>query len=122
MNVIAKNEDVISKLTGNETLLDGEVKGLSIFLEDDDLVITVDVKIRRKKSKFKSIKIKFLEVEEYSFYYVASIFFYNIERVKLFSLERGNFYLSLDPYDDKQEMDERDQDFIISKRLELIVN
>ena len=63
------------------------------------------------------LKIKFTQVLEYCFYYEKSRSFYNVERCKFF--KKGElFYISLDPVNEVEEIDERDQDIIMCKQIE----
>jgi hypothetical protein len=117
MKLIAKNDQLIAALTDTETMLDGKLTRLNIY-EDLKIGLIIEVYINLLHSKKQNeIVIRFLEVEEYIFYYSNSSYFYYIERCKFFA-SANKYYLSLDPYDEKEVVNQQDQDFILSKSIE----
>ena len=74
----------------------------------------------RTKSDFESIRLEFLGVEEYCFYSSHS-YGNSIERYKFFKAQTGLYYISLDPFNEAIEINEHDQDFVISKSVKFQV-
>ena len=114
MKEIGKGKDLLSKLSGENSILDASVKRISIFDEDDALKIELVLNMR-SSSEYGSILICFEDVIEYGFYYTQEHIFYNIEQYKFFYNPKSGYYISLDPIDEVNELSEEDQDFILSK-------
>jgi hypothetical protein len=115
MKEIGKNNKLLSKLTGENCLLDTKIEHLSIFAADN-LIIEITF-LMRPKSDFERVTIRFSGVLEYSFYYNTDYIFYNVERYKFFLDNNNNFYLSLDPFNEAVEISDQDQDYIIAKEV-----
>lgn len=115
MNEIGKNNSLLSKLSGENCLLDAKIERLVIY-NGVRLIIEITFKMR-PKSDFDRVLIRFIDVFEYSFYYNSDYIFYNIERYKFFSKNKNNFYLSLDPFDETSEISDKDQDYIFAKEV-----
>jgi hypothetical protein len=115
MEFIGKNELVINAFSKELTILDGLLEKVSIY--EVDYVLYIDVYIKLAHSKGKTCMLKFIDVQEYSFYHKSNYSFGNIEVYKF--LKNGDlYYISLDPYDDSLNCDEKDQDFIFSRTIE----
>ena len=71
-----------------------------------------------KLSTWQRIIISFEDVVEYGFYHNDKHIFYNVEDYKFkFIEETQEFYISFDPYPGTEQIDNRDGDFIKSKRI-----
>lgn len=115
MELIGRNDELLNIHPRLMPILDGELQRLNIYHQDYVLYVELDIKMRHKKGE--KCRIRFIGVSEYSFYYHNTSLGYNIERYKL--LKAGDsFYISLDPYDEDLNVDERDQDFILSSGIE----
>ncbi len=113
---IIKDDELISILTGNNSLISATVEGFEIFKSDYDLNIDVHIKLLYSKTNPHLI-LKFKQVLEYSFFHSSDQDFYYIESYKLFKSDKG-FYLSLDPFDETENIHLQDQDYIIAKSIE----
>lgn len=109
-----------------------------IFINDDSLISTSieEIKFNKdelgetqiqitisgfsKKSKFSKIGLLFNNIVEFNFYYNSDYIFYNIEAYKLIYFD-NQIYLSLDPEESTDDKSENDSDFILAKRLELLL-
>ena len=116
MNEIGKNLDLLSKLTGENCLLDTKIETISIFEMNFCLIAEITLKMR-KRSFFDKILLRLIGVKEYSFYYRSDRIFYNVERCKLLLSDEDFFYLCTDPFDDTNEISEHDQDYIFAKEI-----
>jgi hypothetical protein len=115
MNSVGKNEGLIDYMASKKLyLLSGVLNRVVIFEEQGMPCIELYFTLIAKKDR---LKIRFNNISEYSFYYRDDCYFYNIERCKFFK-NRDTFYLSLDPYDDKEEINDNDQDFILCREIE----
>jgi hypothetical protein len=118
MNFIAENNQVLEVLSNNESLISSELKKISIYYQDNGLVIDLNISLIYSK-KMKNILLQFIEVSEYSLKYTLDNFFYNIEEYKFYE-EKGTFYISLDPnYSVNIERDKNDNDYIVSSKIVL---
>lgn len=115
MNFIGKNEEVFKYMNIKKLyIINSELNNINIFEEEHKLYIELLFTLSPRNE---AMKIRFSTILEYSFYYKENYSFYNVERCKFF--KNGDiFYISLDPYDEKTEINERDQDFILCKEIE----
>ncbi len=116
MKAIGSGEQLLKSLVKQNSLLDAEVKRISIFEEGSLLSIELEFAMR-PSSVYRRIVLKFTEVKEYSFYYQQNYIFYNVERYKFFRMENGLYYLSLDPYDEAALPSEEDQDIVVAREV-----
>lgn len=115
---IGKDEELLDLLIEDMSILDANIYRISFF-EDSILgIVTADLhlELTRKKPKI-SINLKFVGVNECSFYYQKDMIFYNIELLKFFKDERG-FYLCIDPYGEEEIISPEDGSFILSSNIE----
>jgi hypothetical protein len=67
------------------------------------------------------IEILFEDVVEYGFYHNDKHICYNVEDYKFEFIEDTNeFYISFDPYSGTEQLDNRDGDFIKSKKIKYV--
>lgn len=120
MNLIANGKEAIDLLADNESLISGELKGFSVYKQNNRLLLNLDITLLYSK-KFKDITLQFVDVLEYSFYYNSKNNFYYIEDYKLFQTDE-QFYISLDPVDGSStEIDRNDNDFVIAKEIRVYI-
>ncbi|MES2376423.1 MAG: hypothetical protein V4553_07585 [Bacteroidota bacterium] len=113
-----KNDEVLALTSGSYLIHDSSVTRFDIQLKDRILNIDVYfVSIDRNTKANVGLKISFVDVSEYSFYWDASRHFYNVERYKFLKSENG-YYISLDPFDESQKLSNEDQEIILSKSIE----
>ncbi|GBC62889.1 hypothetical protein DENIS_3873 [Desulfonema ishimotonii] len=115
MKEIGKNIEVLSILSGENSILDAVLKRIIILQED---VLKVELLLQmRPNSEFDRVLLKFINVSEYCFYYNDETIFYNIERYKFFYDHPNGFYICLDPEEESQKPSDSDQDFIVAQNL-----
>ena len=120
MKLIHSGEKLVSYLSGDNSLLDGEIEKFEVYSKD--FVVQVDIHMEmRPSSEFKKILVRFSGCKEYCFYFNDSHYFYNVERVKFFQNEEKYFYVSFDPYDELEVCNEDDQDIILAKEVSAYV-
>jgi len=119
MEYLNKNEELIEQsFPGKFYPLDAVVTRFDIYQQDHRLYIDVYFSLPYHRFKAeKTLKLRFIDVIEYSFYWNASHNFYNVERYKFFKSEKG-YYISLDPVDKSDALSDDDQDIILSKEVE----
>jgi hypothetical protein len=116
MKFIAKDKELIDCLTGNLSLISSKLYKLDMYLVDDELAIDIYLKLLYAKNS-NVIKLAFLGIKEFSIFYTSDYNFYNIESYK-FIEDKGEYYLCLDPSDDKEDISKDDQDYILSNSVE----
>lgn len=116
MELIGLNEDLINKLSNNLTILDSRLSRIDIF-EDDGEELIIDIYLNLSYSKPKKIKIRFRGIEAYSFLYRKDHYFYFVQNLKFFKKD-ANFYLSMDPINEKEDISLEDQDYILCTSIE----
>lgn len=100
-------------LNNEISLLNSKIESINIFSENELLTISISLLLGQQR-----IKISFENVVEYSFYHNDKHIFYNVEDYKFkFIEETKEFYISFDPYSETEQIDNRDGDFIKSKKL-----
>ncbi len=115
MEEIAKNQQLLSVLSGKNSLLDSSLKKINIF-EDDTLKADL-VFWMLPRSQYRKLLIRFVDVSEYSFCWKKDHIFYYVERYKFIYDSQRNFYISLDPVDENPQVSDEDQDFIFSREI-----
>ncbi len=115
--MILRNKDVLNRFDQNYSLLSSVLFSLQIKQsENGALEICLVFKLTYPKDA--EVTIKFLDVQEYGFCHNSGHYFYNVESFKFFFSD-GQFYICLDPFDESDKMHAEDNDFIISREIEL---
>ena len=115
MELIGKDEELIDAFSKRLNILSGQLQKVSIYSSNYILCIDLDITLQYPEEK--NCVLRFIDIQEYSFYHNSDHYFYNIERFKFF--KNGDFfYISLDPYDEGSNVDENDQDFIVCRGVE----
>jgi hypothetical protein len=119
MEFINRNEELLSQsVPRGYYILDSQITRLDIYFENHQLYIDVYFSLPYHRFKAdKNLKLHFIGVTEYEFYWNDKFNFYTVERYKFFKSEKG-FYLSVDPYDESGEILEEDRDIIFCKEVE----
>jgi len=114
MDTLLKDDDLFYYLQSKKIyLVSSSLLKINIFQEEDCLFIELHFKINPSG---KLLKIKFIDIIEYSFYYKNNFYFYNVAYCKFF--KKGNtVYISLDPFDEEETIHKNDQDFILCKNV-----
>ncbi len=103
----------IDYLNSEISLIDSKIESIKIFSENDLLNISVSLLMGQQR-----LEISFEDVVEYGFYHNDKHIFYNVEDYKFeFIEETKEYYISFDPYSSKEQADNRDKDFIKSKKI-----
>jgi len=119
MEYIGKNEELIKQsISDGYYILDSEITRFDIYHKDHQLYIDVYFSLPFHRFKAdKNLKLHFIGVTEYDFYWNDKFNFYTVDRYKFFRSE-NSFYLSLDPYDEAETVLDEDHDFIFCKEVE----
>jgi hypothetical protein len=112
------NDEVPHFFTGDMSLISSSVTSIQIYNSDGVVAIDLDVSLLYSKSH-RNFKIRFVDVDEYSFYHNRDYNFYNIESLK-FLKDGSKFYISLDPDMATSMKSQSDNDFIVCKELQAI--
>lgn len=116
MEYIGKNEDLLQSV--NNSILDSEINRFDIYSKDHRLFIDVYFLLPDyRPTGGETLKLHFIGVTEYEFYWNDQHRFYTVERYKFLKSEKG-FYISLDPYDESEKILDNDHDIILSKEVE----
>ncbi|PCJ17203.1 MAG: hypothetical protein COB02_14245 [Candidatus Cloacimonadota bacterium] len=113
MNTI-KNKNLVKYINDNAILLDANLEGLTIYQIDNKL--NVDLTFSNCRKTKNNLILTLSEVKKINFYYDDTWYFYSIERFKLIE-NKSEYYLSLDPYDESNVMNDEDGGVIISKKI-----
>jgi hypothetical protein len=122
MKIVATNKDVFNYLTEEKSILSGQI--LSFYIWNFEEKVNCEIKIEINRCNKTTIFIlRFIDIDEYSLYYKNIFYFYNISRLKFFfDNVTERFYISLDPFDESEKISIEDQDFILGKGIELLVD
>jgi len=114
---IGKDEALLQYLTGINSIISGTVHRIVTDLQPMS-TSTVGIYIELLYAKTnKHILIRFTDVQVFDFIYDGNLYPYYIERFKLFKTESG-FYFSLDPWNEEETIDDRDQDKMRANGME----
>jgi hypothetical protein len=111
MEFIGKDHALFEQLN-KIYIISSTIRRFNIFTTDDSkLVVELEFQLRYAPGAI--LKLRFLEIKEYSFYWNSKYNFYYIETYKLLK-KNDLFYLSFDPEDETTlDISENDQDFIL---------
>ena len=110
MHLLAENDDALRLATSSETLLNATVEGFAVRYERDGLVVEVSFHLQHS-TRVNKLLLRFKPVTAYEFAYSEDVSFYNVESFKFLRVANG-YYLSLDPVNESDQTDERDNDTI----------
>ncbi len=116
MHLLAENHEALHLVTSSETLLNSTVEGFAIRYESDGLVAEVFLRLQHSK-QLSRLLLRFKPVISYKFAYSQEVAFYHVESFKFLRVANG-YYLSLDPVDESDEADERDNDTILAEGVQ----
>jgi hypothetical protein len=117
MKLIGKDHILLERLTSDIYILSSSIKSFNIFTTDEDeLIIEVVFELLYNPGSF--LKLRFMGIKEYSFYWNSTYNFYYVETYKLIK-KQDLFYISFDPEDETSlDISEADQDFILFNGFE----
>lgn len=107
-------------LPKNIDILDSSILSISIY--EANLVPHVKVLLKLVYPHNHYFMIIFKDVLCYSFSWNCDFIFYNVESYKLSINNEGLIYFSLDPDDSNLDRLESDNDYIVSKEIELYLS
>jgi hypothetical protein len=112
MHVLDEGKSLLEKLEANSALLDARLIGLNLFEDPnggrgDEPTLHLDF-YPRKGTFENKLRLVLKGVKEFNFYYDNRITFFYIVKYKLFQLPNGDFYVSLDPFDEGKTVCEDD--------------
>jgi len=117
MHLLAENNEALRLLTSSETLLNATVQGFAVRYERDGLVAEVVFHLQYSQ-RVNRLLLRFKPVSAYAFAYSDEFSFYHVERFKFLRVSTG-YYLSLDPVDERDQPDERDNDTIRAEGIQV---
>lgn len=121
MKQIGTDLALIKALKENNALLDAKMIDMNFSTEDNgNAIVQLDFEPRPGSYKEK-LRLEFRGIKEFAFYYDETIAFYYLERYKLFPTNDGDYYLSMDPYDEEENISQEDQGIIRAKKIEGIL-
>ncbi|MGH7022934.1 MAG: hypothetical protein ACREEB_04985 [Caulobacteraceae bacterium] len=113
--------EVVKYLSGRNTVRDGRLVSFAV----QDMVTKPVVKLVFEVSKqgsIRTVKLELRDVLEFSYSY-TSIDAPFIECLKCLWTDEGDFYLSLDPYDERERfISDQDNDCFRSKSVNLLTD
>jgi len=119
MEYINRNEELLKQsIPKGYYILDSEITRFDVYLKNYQ--VHIDVYFSLPYYRFnadKKLKLHFIGVTEYEFYWNDKYTFYIVERYKFFKTENG-FYISFDPYDESNEVLEEDHGIILCNEVE----
>ena len=111
--------DVVKFLNGPETVRDGSLVGFSVEGLATDPVIQLTFEVRRQ-SAVHVVKIELRDVQEFDYGYSKDNSPLVVEFLKCLMTDEGEFYLSLDPYNEHEDfVSADDNEFFRSGRVKL---
>ncbi|WP_123985387.1 hypothetical protein [Taibaiella soli] len=115
LSYLGCNDQIIDQSKSEFSLVSAYLNGIGINWENDQL--NIDLKFELFYPAGKRLVLKFNDVFEYDFNYNAAHYFYYVERLKLLKAE-NRYYISLDPVDQSEKIDAKDNDIIVATNLE----
>lgn len=119
LSFLGHNDQVIEQSKSEFSLISAYLNGIGINWENDQL--NIDLKFELLYPAGRQLMLKFNDVFEYDFNYNAAHYFYYVERLKLLK-SKNRYYISLDPVDQSEQIDARDNDIIMATGLEAYIS
>jgi len=117
MRQLGTGSALIKELKGNNALLDAKMIGMNFSTDPSDhFAVQLDFEPRQGSYKEK-LRLEFRDIKEFAFYYDDTTAFYYLECYKLFPTADGDYYLSMEPYDEEEKLSEEDQGIIRAKEI-----
>jgi hypothetical protein len=115
-----EGDAAITFLAGPGTVRDGVLKSLHVrdFAENPTIELVFDLPDR---GMARTVKLELSGIREFAYHYSGDSE-HVIELVKCLVTDRGEYYISLDPYDERELfVSENDNDFFKSTAIKLTV-
>jgi hypothetical protein len=116
MKNIGSGMNLIEDLYHNNALLDARIHRINMFEDSSDVVVQLEMTPREGSFPTKLL-LELRKVKEYYFCYEQPTIFYDVERYKLFQTEEGDFYLSIDPFDEDKSISKEDNGVIRAEAI-----
>jgi len=113
---LIENDDVLKFFSGNKSLVSSILKSIHIYEVSELLTIDIDISLLYSHTS-DIFRIRFQGVIEFSFFHNRDYYFYNIANLKFLTIN-NNFYISLDPDESVASMSHKDNDYILSSKLQ----
>ncbi|WP_101688329.1 hypothetical protein [Dysgonomonas massiliensis] len=97
-------------------LRDSSLESIFIYKEDYILYIDIVFKVVSKTTTF--LKLRCIDVVKYNILWDSDYSFYDVSHYKLLK-DNELFYLSLDPYEESDEISELDNDFLLCRQMKV---
>ena len=111
--------DVVKYLNGPDTVRDGSLVSLSVAHVATVPVIELVFEVPRKLGA-RVVKIELRDIREFDYWYSEDNPPVVIAFVKCLMIDAGDFYLSLDPYDERENfVSSEDHEFFRAGRVKL---
>ena len=111
--------DVVKYLNGHNSVRDGALVGFSIQQIITEPVIELVFEVSRAGGVH-TVKLELRDIQEFQYDYSKEDPQYVIEALKCIMTDTGDFFLSLDPYDEHEAfISDKDGDFFRSKFVKL---
>lgn len=117
MELLAENEKAILLLVDRMNLISSSITAFQINYSAEGLTIDVHIRLAHLVD-ISRVLLRFGVVTEYQFCWDSSHHFYNITFCKMFVNECG-YYCSFDPFDESDQINDRDNDFITAKSIQV---
>ena len=112
--------DAVDYLRGPNSPRDGSLVSMSIEQPSTAPTIKLTFQIPRCEGGFRSVEVTLTEVEEYEYSFSNSDPHTYLEEFKCLMTETGDFYISLDPYDEREAfISDKDNHYFRSRAVKL---
>jgi hypothetical protein len=120
MNMELEGSDVVDYLSGYGSVRDGSLVSLSIQQISKAPIIKLVFKVPQIEGGIRVVTLELREVQEFDYGFSKENPPDIIEFVKCIMTDTGEFFLSLDPYDERESfISEKDNEFFRSKFVKL---
>lgn len=116
MEKIGVGSSLIHELDQNNALLDGRVLSINLYADNSSVTLQLDIQ-PRAGSLSGMLRLVFENIKEFYFNYEDKVTFFNIKRYKLFQIKEGDYYLSIDPFDEAHTVSENDNGVIRAGKI-----
>jgi hypothetical protein len=112
---------VLEALSGADTLRDAMIRGVEIGDEDDRTFVRLRFS-GRSGSRYGAIELTMRDIVEYGFYDSGELGRHSVAMLKLFAMDDGGFYISVDPFDENtDDPAEQDNYFVQASSIEAVL-
>lgn len=114
-----EGSEAVKYLSGYGSVRDGTLVRFAVEALDSDPVVQLTFEVPQNKPS-RVVRLELRQIQEFDYHYSQEDPPTVIEFVKCFMTDAGDFYLSLDPYDEHEaQASERDNEFFRAKIIKL---